>query len=165
MLMMAYFVCRRLMRLWVVLGRGMRIFLTIWQRHISSRVSSLLWRLLHWFLATDDALCLRGFYMVCWCVYGQAAETSHHLFIDCQRIRQVRVHFQQIVGIREIVFLTPHALLLYWQRCAPLRIIFRPFYHALFCGKFGRLVMVLVWFAIFLCWCNYLSGGIRSQAC
>ena len=57
--------------------------------------------------------------MVSQCVYGRAAETSQHLFVNCQRVRQIWVYFQWIVGMRDIVFLTPRALLLHWRWCAP----------------------------------------------
>ena len=77
--------------------------------------------MLHGFLATDDTLCLRGFYMVSRCIYGQAAETAHHLFLACPRIRLVWDHFWRILSIRTVVFLTPHALLLHWRRCTPSR--------------------------------------------
>ena len=99
-----------------------RFFSIIWQRDISRlRSPFFLWRLLHGFLATDDALCLKGFCMVSQCVYGWAAKTSRHLFVNCQWVCHIWVHFQWILGMRDIIFLTSHALLLHWRWCAPFR--------------------------------------------
>lgn len=97
------------------------VFAVIWQRHIPSRVSFFLWRLLHGFLATDDALCSRGFYMVSRCICGRAVETARHLFLDCARVRQVWGHFQRMLGIHDVRFLSSRALLLHWRRCATSR--------------------------------------------
>lgn len=90
----------------------------IWQRLIPSRISFFLWQMLDRFLATNDALCSRGICMVSRCICGQAAETACHLFLACQWIKLVCDHFCQILGMRPVVFLTPHALLLHWRRYA-----------------------------------------------
>ena len=60
-----------------------------------------------------------GFCMVSRYFCGRTSETSRHLFIDCQWVHQIWVHFQWILGMSDIIFLTPHALLLHWQWCAP----------------------------------------------
>ncbi|KAH9660218.1 hypothetical protein KPL70_024139 [Citrus sinensis] len=88
---------------------------SVWElRLVSSWIYFFLWWMLHGFLATDDTLCLRGFYMVSRCIYGQAAETTRHLLLTCPWI-----------SIRTVVFLTPHALLFHWRRCTPSRSYFR----------------------------------------
>ncbi|KAH9750080.1 zf-RVT domain-containing protein [Citrus sinensis] len=97
------------------------VYSIIWQRHIPSRVSFFLWRLLHGFLATDDALCLRGFHMVSRCVCGREAETLGHHFLDCPRTRYICGHYQRILGMRELGFLSPRALPPIWRRRAPSR--------------------------------------------
>ena len=85
-----------------------------------SRVFFFLWQLLHGFLATDNALCLRGICMVSWCICDRV-ETSPHLFLDCPHVGLIQVHFWRNLGMRDVVFLTPHALLCYWRRCASTR--------------------------------------------
>ena len=66
-------------------------FFDIWQRHIPSWVSLFLWRLIHGFLAINDALSSRGFYMVSRCVYSRVVDSFRHLFVDCQQVRQAWV--------------------------------------------------------------------------
>ncbi|KAH9750075.1 reverse transcriptase domain-containing protein [Citrus sinensis] len=97
------------------------VYSIIWQRHIPSRVSFFLWRLLHSYLATDDALCSRGFHMVSRCLCGRAAETLRHLFLDCPRTRHIWGHYQRFLGLRQLDFLSPRALLLTWRLRAPSR--------------------------------------------
>lgn len=97
------------------------VYSIIWQRHIPSRVSFFLWRLLHGYLATDDALCSRGFHMVSRCLCGREAETLRHLFLDCPRTRHIWGHYQRILGMRQLDFLSPRALLLIWRLRAPSR--------------------------------------------
>ena len=57
-------------------------FSLIWQRHIPSRVSFFLWRLLNGFLATDDTLCFKGFHIVSRCLCNRDVETIRHLFFN-----------------------------------------------------------------------------------
>lgn len=54
------------------------VFSIMWQRqrHLHSRIFFLFWQLLHMFLATADALCSRGFWIVSQCFCGRAYETS-----------------------------------------------------------------------------------------
>lgn len=65
------------------------VFSLIWQQLIPSWISFFFWQMLHGFLATDDALCLRGFCMVSRRICDQAAETACHLFLVSPRIRLV----------------------------------------------------------------------------
>lgn len=67
--------------------------------------------------------------MVSRCVCGRAVETFRHLFVDCQHVSQVWVHFQRILGMRALKFLTLRALLFHWQRCAPSRHHIRVLLH------------------------------------
>ena len=77
--------------------------------------NAFLWRLLHGYLATNDTLCSRDFYMVCQCICGRVVENTRHLFLDCPRVRSIWAHFWQNLGMQHVVFLTPHALLCYWR--------------------------------------------------
>ena len=54
-------------------------------------------------------------------VCGRAAETSRNLFMDCPRARHISIHYQRILGMRELGFLSPRALLLFWRHCVPSR--------------------------------------------
>lgn len=96
--------------------------MVIWQRHIPFRVSIFLWRLLHGFLAIDDALCSRVFYRVSWYVYGWATVRllSTYLFIAHEFTRFGLIFFFfKFLGIRDVAFFTPRVMLLHWQQCAP----------------------------------------------
>ncbi|KAK9204228.1 hypothetical protein WN943_014486 [Citrus x changshan-huyou] len=66
------------------------VFPLIWQQHILSRVSFFLWCVLHGFLATDDAFCLRGLHMVSRCLCNRDVETIRHLLLDCPMVQQAR---------------------------------------------------------------------------
>lgn len=109
----------------------------IWQRFILSRASFFLWRLLRDLLATDDALCIRGFHMVTQCLCGGAIETVWHLFLDYPRVRQRLAGFtfgfkptqlrgimdtQLGIGLRIIVPHTKPAILISWLR-PPQRVV------------------------------------------
>lgn len=75
--------------LFVSLGPRMRSFSFIWPQHILSRVSFLLWCLLHSFLVTDDALCLRGFYMAFDVIVVRLLRLSGTYFWICPVVRQI----------------------------------------------------------------------------
>ena len=114
------------------------VYSIIWQRHIPSRVSFFLWRLLHGFLATDDALCSRGFHMVSRCVCGREDETLRHLFLDCPRTRHIWGHYQRFWGCESLVLCLPVRCFSSGDVVPPPGTIFGSFCLPSFCGKFGR---------------------------
>lgn len=111
--------------------------------HILPWVSFFLWHLLHRFLAIDDFLCPKGFCMVSQCICGQAAETFRHLFIDWPQVRLVWDHFQRILSIRDVAFLTLMLCFFIGVNVPFLVVIFKSFCLTSFCGKFGRPIMLL----------------------
>lgn len=87
--------------------------------------------------------CPKGFCMVSWCICGQAAETFRHLFIDWPHVRLVWDHFQRIVSVRDVAFLTLMLCFFIGGSVPFLVVIFKSSCLTSFCGKFGRPVMLL----------------------
>lgn len=92
------------------------IFEAIWQKYVLSRISFFIWRLLHGFVATDDKLYSRGFFIVSRCICGQTKESICHLFLDCQKAQPIWRYFHCILGVTHLPYRSPLALLLRWRR-------------------------------------------------
>jgi len=71
----------------------------IWNAAIPPSKSFLVWRLIHRKMPTDDNLYARGCYMPSMCTLcGKDAETSNHLFLNCQFALSLWQWLQSIVG-------------------------------------------------------------------
>ena len=71
----------------------------IWNAAIPPSKSFLVWRLIHRKMPTDDNLCARGCHMPSMCTLcGKDAETTNHLFLNCQFALSLWQWLQSIIG-------------------------------------------------------------------
>lgn len=140
---MALFTYGQLGSLCITVGQG------IWPFRLSSSCISLLGfyfflqQLLHEFLATDNALCSRGFCMVSQQVCGWTAELFGTYLLIALELVRFEFIFDRFLVCKMLLFFTLMLCFYIGSSVSLIGVISESFFLILFFSKFGRLVMPL----------------------